>query len=98
MGIDGLLGKQARDRTQSATLHFAGSRFKTALRNHGLLIKAPSGYPIVNPYLSIANKAMLQIRAFLTEFGMTPSSRSRISAQPPNEEDEFEKFMRTSER
>jgi P27 family predicted phage terminase small subunit len=49
------------------------------IRELGMLVKAPSGYPIQTPYLSIANKAIEQIKAFLTEFGMTPSSRSRIS-------------------
>jgi P27 family predicted phage terminase small subunit len=49
------------------------------IREGGMLVNAPSGYPIQTPYLSIANKAIDQIKAFLTEFGMTPSSRSRIS-------------------
>ena len=47
----------------------------------GLVVKAPgSGYPIQNPYLPIANKALEHMRHFLTEFGMTPASRSRITA------------------
>lgn len=48
------------------------------LRATGAVIKAPSGYPIQNPYLAIANKAIEQMKSFLTEFGMTPSSRSRV--------------------
>jgi phage terminase small subunit len=31
--------------------------------------------------LSIANKAIEQMKAFLIEFGMTPSSRSRIGVK-----------------
>ena len=47
----------------------------------GLVVKAPrTGYPIQNPYLPIANKALEHMRNFLTEFGMTPASRSRIIA------------------
>lgn len=42
------------------------------------------GYPITNPYLPIANKALEQMHKFLTEFGMTPSSRTRIEVDPAN--------------
>jgi phage terminase small subunit len=47
------------------------------------VIKAPSGYPIASPYLSIANTAMAQMTRLLVEFGMTPSSRSRVAVSPP---------------
>jgi phage terminase small subunit len=43
-------------------------------------IDAEKNYPIQSPYLSIANTAIDQMRRFLTEFGMSPSSRSRINA------------------
>ena len=56
------------------------------LHEKGLLVKAPSGYPILNPYLSIINSALDQMRKFLTEFGMTPSSRTRISVARKNED------------
>jgi P27 family predicted phage terminase small subunit len=48
------------------------------VREFGAVIKAPSGFPIQSPYLGIANTAMRQMRDFLTEFGMTPASRTRI--------------------
>lgn len=38
---------------------------------------------MLNPYLSVANQAYGQMRAILVEFGMTPSSRSRVSAAEP---------------
>ena len=38
------------------------------------------GYEIQNPYLAVANKCLKQMREYLVEFGMTPSSRSRISS------------------
>ena len=31
---------------------------------------------------AVANRALKQMREFLTEFGMTPSSRSRVWAKP----------------
>ena len=48
------------------------------VREFGPLIKTPSGIPIQSPYLQIANKAFEQMTRMLTEFGLTPSSRSRI--------------------
>ena len=53
------------------------------LVRYGTVIKAPSGYPIASPYLSIANTAMAQMTRLLVEFGMTPSSRSRVAVVPP---------------
>ncbi len=49
----------------------------------GSIAKAPSGYPIQNPYIGIANTALTQLRAFLVEFGLTPASRSRVTAANP---------------
>jgi P27 family predicted phage terminase small subunit len=53
------------------------------LLRYGTVIKAPSGYPMASPYLSIANTAMTQMTRLLVEFGMTPSSRSRVAVVPP---------------
>jgi P27 family predicted phage terminase small subunit len=55
-----------------------------AIKKHGVLVKSPNGFPMQSPLLAIANKAMAQLRGYLAEFGMTPSSRSRITATPPN--------------
>lgn len=48
------------------------------LQKTGLIVKAPSGYPVPNPLIGISNKALKEMRAFLAEFGMTPASRARI--------------------
>jgi P27 family predicted phage terminase small subunit len=77
------------DRAALSAYCSAWSRWVEAennLRKTGTLIKTPSGYPIQNPYLGIANTAIDMMRKFLTEFGMTPSSRSRIHAAPPGGE------------
>jgi len=49
----------------------------------GMIVKAPSGYPMVNPYLGVANKALNQCVKLWAELGLTPSSRSRVSTLPP---------------
>ncbi len=73
----------------------AYARWSTAnakIAKHGMVIKAPSGYPVQSPYLSISNKAFEQMKAMLSEFGMTPSSRSRIKAEPKKIINEFDQF------
>lgn len=49
-----------------------------------------AGYPMHNPLLSIANKSMKEMRAWMDEFGMTPSSRTRISTKAARGEDDEE--------
>ena len=66
-----------------------------ALRAYGVMIKAPSGFPMQSPYLAIANKAFEQMRAMLGEFGMSPSSRTRVhAAAVVDEDDPLEALMR----
>jgi P27 family predicted phage terminase small subunit len=48
----------------------------------GLIVKTPKGYPIHSPFLAIANKAMEQVYQYLGMFGMSPASRSRVTASP----------------
>ena len=45
----------------------------------GMVVSAPSGYPMPNPYMGIANKALGNCLKLWAEFGLTPSSRSRVS-------------------
>ena len=45
---------------------------ETKLQEFGTVIKSPSGYPMLSPYLSIVNEATRQMRGFLQEFGMSP--------------------------
>lgn len=52
------------------------------VRELGTVIKAPSGYPIQNPYLSIANSAAAMCAKMLEQFGMTPASRTRVQKTP----------------
>ena len=66
-----------------------------SIRKFGVVIKSPkSGYPVQNPYVGVANTALDQMRKFLTEFGMTPASRSRLHVEPlAPDVDPFEAFM-----
>lgn len=54
------------------------------VRELGAVVKTQSGGLAQNPWLGVANRAMDEMRRFLVEFGMTPSSRARVKveAQP----------------
>jgi P27 family predicted phage terminase small subunit len=61
----------------------------------GLMIKTISGNAIQNPIVGVANKAMADAARYATDLGMTPSSRSRVTARPPGpgKEDPADKYF-----
>lgn len=63
------------------------------LQRFGTVITSPNNYPIQSPYLAIANKAAAQMARMLIEFGMTPSSRSRVKKADKADDDPFEDFL-----
>jgi len=65
------------------------------LQKHGMLVKGRmAGEPVRSPFLAIINQSLEQMKSFLIEFGMTPSSRSRVSATPPATDNAFERFLK----
>jgi hypothetical protein len=63
-----------------------------AIQKFGVMIKSPSGYPVQSPYVSVANRQAEIMMRIASEFGFTPASRSRISAQPRAEPTLFDRF------
>ena len=59
------------------------------------LYKTVSGNLIINPLLSVANKALEQMHKFLIEFGMTPASRSKINVSKQESDDPLDKLLST---
>jgi P27 family predicted phage terminase small subunit len=55
------------------------------IEKHGTVIKTVSGNAIQNPYVGVANRALDLMYKFQSEFGMTPSSRSRLSVSPSSQ-------------
>ena len=64
------------------------------LSKSSLLIKNKRGDLIPNPLLRVARDAQEQFTRSLSEFGMTPSSRSRLKVPKPVEDDPFEAYMK----
>lgn len=63
------------------------------VREKGEIIKTAAGNIIQNPYLSIANRALDQLNKLGAEFGMTPSSRSRVQADLLDPDQELEQML-----
>jgi len=59
------------------------------LNNSSLLIKTTNGNIIQNPLVGIANQAMEHMRKHLSEFGMSPASRAKVSAKQETKKDEW---------
>ncbi len=66
-----------------------------AIKREGLVVQTGTGYLMPHPAVKIAEKAQQLIKAFCTEFGLTPSSRSRMSLpEAKDEEDDFFAYQR----
>ena len=52
-----------------------------------MLVKSPNGFPVLDPHLLAANRALKKMPALLAEFGMSLDSRSRIQASATDEPD-----------
>ena len=60
------------------------------IKENGLVLKDGHGGFKKNPAASIASSALREMRAFIIEFGMSPSSRTRLKANPPKTDTEEE--------
>ena len=92
----GLLSRA--DRPALAAYCTAWSRWVEAesmVKKLGPILKSPDkGFPMKSPNLTIADQAMESMRKFMVEFGLTPSSRSRIKVPDAGQAgDEFDAFM-----
>lgn len=54
--------------------------------NEGAVLISDKGNAYLNPWQGVANMALKNMRSLAAEFGMTPASRSRVSAIGPAEE------------
>lgn len=56
------------------------------INKHGSVVKGERGFPVRSPYLMVAQKAFDQMKQMLTEFGMTPSSRTKVNTTDEHNE------------
>jgi P27 family predicted phage terminase small subunit len=65
----------------------------SSIERYGTMVKSPNGYPMQSPYVAVANKQVDIMVRIASEFGMTPSSRTRIRVGEPPPADPFEAFL-----
>lgn len=61
---------QAEEMIEKAAAQAPGS--------YGMFVKTPNNFAVQSPWLAVSNKAMEQYKVFCAEFGLTPSSRTRL--------------------
>lgn len=75
----------------------AYSRYRHAeemVRKYGEVIISPvNKYPMISPYSTVMNKNLETCRRFLTEFGLTPASRSRCAIQKKDDSNGWGQFF-----
>ncbi len=86
------------DRSALAAYCTVYSRWVAAerqVRQYGTVILSPNKkFPMKSPHLTIADQALETMRKFMVEFGLTPSSRSRIRLPEDSQAaDEFDTFL-----
>lgn len=90
------------DLTALAVYCEAYARYRQARKvlddNKGLTTDTGTGSVKVHPAATVLNQAIAQMHGFMTEFGMTPSSRSRVVGDAPRELSEFEKYLERKNR
>lgn len=84
------------DRSALAAYCQAYSRWVKAseeMETASLTLMTENGYQYPNPLLGIINNSLEVMRKFGVEFGMTPSSRSRLKPDKPEEPDELDRLL-----
>jgi P27 family predicted phage terminase small subunit len=65
------------------------------IKKRGLVVKTSADFVIQNPFLAVANRCMNQMAQIESEFGLTPSARTRIRMEElTGEIDPFEEYLR----
>lgn len=89
------------DLTALAVYCEAYSRYREARRIldlEGLTSDTGMGGIKTHPATTILNAALSQMVRLQAEFGLTPSSRSRVASEAPKEKSEFEKYLERKNR
>ena len=99
--LDDLRSLGVLDRTDRAVISLYVTQYETycealsAIRDDGLVFNTDLGGVKTNPATTVANQAASQMRQLLSEMGLTPSARSRLT-QPKPEADALGDFLASS--
>lgn len=84
------------DNTALAAYCDAYSRWRKArklIEDDGMTTTTAAGNLKAHPATVVVHQAMTEMRQFMIEFGLTPSSRARVGQVPAAEPSEFEKYL-----
>ena len=71
------------------------TQFLKKFEKQGYMFKTPSGYMQQLPQVSMAQRYLAAVKSFCTEFGLTPSSRARMTLPgQADEDDPMEEFLK----
>jgi P27 family predicted phage terminase small subunit len=69
------------------------------MKKYGIIVKSPNkGFPMTSPYLHVANSSLEQLRKLAVEFGLSPSSRSRIRVGDERAGSDLDDFLSRGQR
>jgi len=57
------------------------------LKDEAMIYKTSTGYPVINPWWTVSNRAQEKMETFLTHFGLSPAAMSRIKGAENQAED-----------
>ena len=60
----------------------AGQPGGKGLGGNGEFVESPNGYPMQSPWMAVSNKSLELYCKLAVEFGMSPSSRTRVQQAP----------------
>jgi P27 family predicted phage terminase small subunit len=85
------------DRAALSAYCVAYSRWVKAeqqVQKYGTIVKSPEKqFPMKSPYLTVADQALETMLKVAVEFGLTPSSRSRIKVPDGGPQSDFDLFV-----
>lgn len=93
---DSLAGELVRAMSRIGYRFYNDGEAEEFITQHGTIVKTPSGYWQQVPQVSIAQTYLKIMNKFAEQFGLTPSSRSRIIASdggPADAADEMENLL-----
>jgi len=91
LGASGVLKVADRDALAAYCTAFARwAEAEAMIVKSGPVLKSEGGGLYQNPYLSIANRSIDQLIKIGSEFGLTPSSRTRLKVEKPSAMDQLE--------
>lgn len=86
MALETLVDAYSEWKKARAVVKKEGQSYKSVGENGGFMLRA-------RPEVAIASDAWRRIKSLLGEFGLTPSSRTKLQAQHGDDEDPFESWL-----